>query len=318
MLKVFMMPTPSEAAQDDSNSINAITLALQKHLPAYGVEITENRDEADLVAAHAGQTDGQTVCDVAHVHGLMPTYDFPESDVDFAINAHVIRNIRQAKAVTVPSQWVADILRRDMHLAPDVIGWAIDPDAWVGSAPKPKGVPHAGRYVLWNKTRVGGVCDPTPLNELVRRLPDQSFVTTFGDSASNVEIIGRQPFNLMKPIVQNAGVYLATTRETWGISTVESMASGIPVLGYNWAGTADIVQHEHTGYLAKPGDIDGLVKGLAYCLEHRERLGANGRAVAQQYTWAKVAERFATIYHTVAKELNDRRLHVIDPALYMV
>ncbi len=43
-------------------------------------------------------------------------------------NRHVIDNLRGAKEITAPSQWVADLLRRDMHINPHVIGWAIDPD----------------------------------------------------------------------------------------------------------------------------------------------------------------------------------------------
>lgn len=288
MNKVFMLPTPTQARQEDSNAINQIVLKLQHHLPAFGWEVVESQVGADLIAGHAGQTDGQTPVDVAHCHGLYPTAQFPEHKWHWAANDHVLRNIRQARQVTVPSEWVADILRRDMHINPHVIGWAIDHEDWEPGD-------NQG-YVLWNKTRADGVCDPTPLLELAKRFPQQQFVTTFGEGGDNVRTIGRQIYAQMRNIVRSAGIYLATTRETFGIGTLEAMACGIPVLGFRWAGTADLIQHGTTGFLAEPGDMESLAQGLQYCLTYRAELGANAREAAQQYTWESVARRFADTY----------------------
>lgn len=303
MRKVFMLPTPTQAAHDSSNSINAIVLHLQEHLPAYGWEITEDKNEADLIAGHAGQTDGATPVDVAHCHGLMPTHEYPDHGVSFAINAHVIKNLREAKAITVPSEWVADMLRRDMHINPDVVGWAIEPDEWQPA--------DNNGYVLWAKTRPDEVCTPEPLNKLAARVPDQQFVTTFGDKRENVKVIGRQTFDDMKKYIRGAAVYLSTAKETWGIATAEAMAAGVPVLGFDFGGNSDIVQHKVTGYLVKPGDIDGLIEGLHYCLEHRERLGAAARDAAQAYTWDKVASRFAAIYDSVIQPVQRPKVSVV-------
>lgn len=289
MNKVYMLPTPTQARQDTSNAIHQVVLKLEKYLPAYGWEVTETRVEADLVAGHAGQTDGTTPVDVAHCHGLYPTQQHPQQQWHWAANAHVMDNLRTALQVTVPSEWVADILRRDMHIEPRVIGWAIDHEDWQGAE-------NQG-YVLWNKTRADGVCDPTPLLELAKRFPKTRFVTTFGENAAaNVQVIGRQPYEKMQEFVRGASVYLATTKETFGIGTLEPMACGIPVLGYDWGATAEIVEHGVTGYLVPPGDLDGLAAGLEYCLRHREALGANARMVVQRYTWADVAEQFAATY----------------------
>lgn len=290
MNKVYSLPTFQDAGQDTSNAINQIVVRLHKHLPDYGWEMTPYRDEADLIAGHAGQTDGKTPVDVAHVHGLYPTSAYPEIPWHFAANAHVINNIMTARQVTVPSEWVADTLRRDMHLNPHVIGWGIDPAEWISNIEPDEG------YILWNKTRVDRVCDPTPILELAKRLNGNQFVTTFGAGGSNVKTIGRQQRMDMMEIIKRSHIYLATTRETFGISTLEAMCAGKPILGYRWAGTADIVQHGVTGFLAEPNDIDGLVKGLDYIEAHYDTLSHNAREIAKQYTWDKVAERFAQVY----------------------
>lgn len=287
--KVWMTPTFQDAAQETSNAINQIVVRLHKHLPEFGWELTANEDEADLRAGHAGQG-SQKPIDVAHVHGLYPTAVHSEHAWHWAANRAVINNIMTARQVTVPSEWVADTLRRDMHLDPHVIGWGIDPDEW-----SPNTEPDEG-YVLWNKTRADGVCDPMPLLELAKRAVTERFVTTFGEGGSNVKTIGRQERLDMKDIIKRSHVYLATTRETFGIGTLEAMCAGKPILGYRWAGTADIVQHGVTGFLAEPGDIDGLVKGLQYIESHYDTLSHNAQLVAGLYTWEKVAEQFARVY----------------------
>lgn len=308
MIHVYMLPTPIDAATDTSNAINQIVLRLQEHLPAYDVEIQNVAAGADLIAGHAGQTDGKTVCDVAHVHGLYPTAISPTTetpDWHWGANKHVIDNVKAARAVTVPSEWVADLFRRDMHLNPDVIGWAIDPAEWQ-SQPE-------GHYVLWNKTRADSVCDPTALLHLAGRCPQQLFVSTFGEGTPNIKTTGRLPYADMKPYVQQASVYLATTKETFGIGTLEAMACRVPILGYRWGATADLVQHGVSGYLVEPGDLDGLVQGLAYCLENRSVLGENARRVAISYTWDRVAERFAAIYRRVLEPHTGPKVSVIVP-----
>lgn len=286
--KVYSLPTPTQARKDDSNAIHQIVLRLEKQLPMVGWEITENEHEADLIAGHAGQTSGIRHVDVAHCHGLYPTAINPEPGWHWAANEQVIANLRAAREITVPSRWVADIIRRDMLREPHIVHWAI-PNHWKRQKK------HRG-YVLWNKTRADGVCDPTPLLELAKRNPSQQFITTFGEGGDNVATIGRQPYDNMKVIIEDACIYLATTKETFGIGTLEAMACGIPILGYRWGGTADIVEHGVSGYLVEPGDIDGLHKGLEYCLENRAILGYNARKVAVEYRWETVAEQFAHVY----------------------
>lgn len=291
-MKVFMMPTPSQAKADDSNSINQITLRLQKAFEPHGIELVESASNADLIAAHAGQTDGKTPCDVAHIHGLYPTALYPEMEWHWGANAHVVNNIKTAKVVTAPSQWVADILRRDMHINPQVVGWAIDPDEWQPGE-------NQG-YVLWNKTRVDRVCDPTPMVQLAAKSYKTLFLSTFGENVTpNVRVVGRQPFEKMRDYIRNAAVYLAPTKETFGIGTLEALAAGVPILAYDWGSNREIVQHGVTGFLASPGDIDGLQAGLEYCLKYRDTLSANAREAARSYTWDKVASQFAMLYQNV-------------------
>lgn len=304
-IKVWMTPTRSEAERDPSHSIHNIVCRLADHLPAYGVELVENPNEADLRAGHAGQGSSQPI-DVAHYHGLYPTAMGMDSGNYFTINAHVIKNLRSAKAITAPSSWIADVIRRDMHISPHIVPWGVDTDEWT-----PGDDPHV--YVLWNKARVDWVSTPDPMLALAKKADNVPFLTTFGQGGLNVRTIGRQPYEVMKHYVRNAGVYLATVTETFGIGTVEAMACGVPVLGFRHGGTADIVEHGVTGFLAEPGDIDGLYEGLRYCLKYRNILGANAREAAKRYTWQTVAEKMATVYRSVLEPHQGSKCSVIIP-----
>lgn len=307
MRKLFMMPTPKEAELNDTNSINQIVLHLAKLLPQYGWEITENQHEADLLVAHAGQTHGYGACDVAHCHGLYPTGHHPENAAWFAINKNVLKNLAQAKVVTVPSNWVGKLIERNMGFSPEVVPWAIDFDEWASSS-------HEG-YTLWNKTRNSAVCDPSHVTELANAIPSARFVTTFADETQpvpgNIQTIGIKPFDEMKEVISKSAVYLATTPETFGIGILEAMACGIPILGFEHGAVPDYVEHGVTGFLAKPGDTQALIDGWHYCMSHRAILGKNARAKAKEYTWDRTAQAFALLYDRVYQEKQKVREIVI-------
>ena len=306
---IIMYPLPSHARRDLSNSINQIVTRLEVGLPKYGYRLTEDEGEAVLTACHAGQCGNGAYADVAHAHGLYPSASGRCEQWQWAANIGVIQSLRAAKEITVPSEWVADIIRRDMNVNPHVIGWAVDPQEWTLQT-------QHGGYVLFNKTRMDAVCDPSPFLELAAKTPQQRFLTTFGQGTPNVKTIGRVPFEEMKVYVQNAQVYCATTKETWGLGTAEAMVCGVPVLGWKWGATADIVRHGIDGFLCEPGDIQGLRAGLDYCIRYREVLGANARKRALSFTWDEVARKFAAVYD---KALNEpERPYIIPEELYKV
>lgn len=307
MLKVWMTPTPSEAGRDSTNSINQIVTRLDKYLPFYGVKLVEEPDNAQVHAGHAGQG-SQMPLDVAHYHGL---YNSAQGGENFAVNAAVIRNLKTARIITAPSEWIADVIRRDMHVNPRVIGWGVDTDEWQPSA-------EYQNYVIWNKARVDNITNPQPMLELAARAHDVLFLTTFGDGTPNVKTIGRQLYPVMREYVRNAAVYLSTNVETFSLGILEACASGIPILSFRHGAQADYIQHGIHGFLAEPGDIDGLYEGLQYCLKYRKQLGENARELAKQYSWQLVAKRFAQVYFDVMKMKEDVRPHRIDESLYKV
>jgi sulfoquinovosyltransferase len=75
--------------------------------------------------------------------------------------------------------------------------------------------------------------------------------------------------------------------ETLGFVVLESMASGVPVVGAAAGGILDLIDDEKTGFLAPPGDTDVFVKRLKELSNRkfRETMGKSARAEAERWGW---------------------------------
>jgi glycosyltransferase involved in cell wall biosynthesis len=92
--------------------------------------------------------------------------------------------------------------------------------------------------------------------------------------------------------------------ELLGLSAIEAMASGTPVVASRIGGLAEVVVDGETGFLVPPGDVAALGEGLSRLLSDRRlaaRLGANARdLVLERFTWRACAERCLAAYQTLA------------------
>ncbi len=306
-MKVLMLPH-LDKVRGAHGGISRVIEAYYAHLPASGIQLVpESATSYDLKAVHVmGESDGPLVL---HCHGLYFINDYPLAKAHFKTNAGIIHTIRHANEVTVPSPWVAKTFQRDMRFTPHIVPHGIDWDEWQSDA-------ESMYFILWAKNRPADACDPAPVTELARMHPDQVFVSTFAteDKPRNVQVVGTMEHPAMKRLVQRAGVYLSTSRETFGISTLEAMACAVPILGWNIGGNRDLVQHGVNGYLAPHGNYEALSEGLIYCLENRQVLGENGRELAKAWAWEAACEKVAEVYRLALAE-NERPMF-IDSSLY--
>lgn len=90
-----------------------------------------------------------------------------------------------------------------------------------------------------------------------------------------------------------------STTETLGLVALESMASGVPVVGARAGGIPFAVDDGRTGLLVEPGDADELTDRLARLLDDpalRARMGAAGRAEAEKLGWRAATEALVGHY----------------------
>jgi phosphoheptose isomerase len=101
-----------------------------------------------------------------------------------------------------------------------------------------------------------------------------------------------------------ADVFVSTPwYEPFGITPVEAMACGVPVIGSNVGGIKYTVVHGQTGYLISPNDPDSLGQKLAYLYRHPGQLAQYSRnsidRANELFTWKKVSELIAETFEGV-------------------
>jgi D-inositol-3-phosphate glycosyltransferase len=102
-----------------------------------------------------------------------------------------------------------------------------------------------------------------------------------------------------------ANVFVTTPwYEPFGITPVEAMACGTPVIGADVGGIRYSVKHGETGWLVPPRDPAALAMKLATLQRDpslARRMGEAGLARAHaEFTWSGVSESLTHIYRRVA------------------
>ena len=93
-----------------------------------------------------------------------------------------------------------------------------------------------------------------------------------------------------------------TTKASFGITLLESMACETPVVCSDILGFRDVVEHEREALMFPCGDVDALADDLVRLLDDetlRARLGKAGRQNAQKYGWPSVTAAVLDVYSTV-------------------
>ena len=103
-----------------------------------------------------------------------------------------------------------------------------------------------------------------------------------------------------------ADVFVAPSiQENLPFTVMEAMACGTPCVAFRQGGVPDLIDHERTGYLARPFEAEDLARGIAWVLEDGERwraLSSRARAkVEQEFDLERVARRYVDLYRDVAR-----------------
>jgi phosphatidylinositol alpha-mannosyltransferase len=273
--------------------------------------------------------------DIVHVHSplspTLPVFAIEAADCPVVGTFHtyfdksylygMTRKILQRKldhmaAAIAVSHSTTIALNRYFEANWTIVPNGIDLDLFNPAAPPPPGIrkdvpvilflgrfdPRNGLTTLfdaWRKIKGGGreaqivVVGDGPLRNHYYRAaagdPDITFVGA---------VLGSRP----SYYAHSAMYACPTTKASFGITLLESMACETPVVCSDILGFRDVVKHEREALMFHCGDVDALADDLVRLLDDetlRARLGKTGRQNAQAYGWSSVTAAVLDVYTAV-------------------
>jgi glycosyltransferase involved in cell wall biosynthesis len=182
---------------------------------------------------------------------------------------------------------------------------------------------------------VGRLTPHKGIDRLIRALPDGARLTVAGTGGHDTRLPGRDyplllrelargrdvvfpgavPDAALPALHRRAAVFVLPTvsqdcygrtfaiSELLGLSVLEAMASGTPVIASRLGGLPEVVRDGETGFLVTPGNVGELRDRVAQLLGDRAlaaRMGRRGRELLlEQFTWAACAQRCLAAYEEV-------------------
>jgi glycosyltransferase involved in cell wall biosynthesis len=230
---------------------------------------------------------------------------------------------RSRLAVVAPSRWMAGVAREgilgrfQVHRIPH----GIDTDVYRPLDPAAcrsmLDVPPGKQVVLFavddltNRIK-GGDLIVKAIRALPARVKDNLVFLLMGRNGDQIASEVEQPVKCLgyvkadpvKAMVYSAAdVFVHPTRaDSFGLTVLESLACGTPVVSFRVGGIPDMVQSRHNGFLAEPDDAEGLARGIAEVLapEDAASLRQNSREVVlREFRIEQQAARYAELYHSL-------------------
>jgi phosphatidylinositol alpha 1,6-mannosyltransferase len=97
----------------------------------------------------------------------------------------------------------------------------------------------------------------------------------------------------------------ASDSETFGLTFVEAMHMGLPVVGVKRLGPKEIISENKTGLLVEPSDPAGLAGAMSKLLSDkklRQKMGKQGRIASQKYTIEASVDKTLRIYRRLLRK----------------
>lgn len=225
--------------------------------------------------------------------------------------AHVLKH---SAAVTTVSRWLKDeteALVPGVHptVAPMPVATSLfSPGSsrdgqrllFVGRLNDQKGADHLVRALAVMKTQAASldVVGDGPNREALQQLAQQLGVS------SRIRWRGQLSQSELPLLYQRAAaVVIPSVDEGLGLVAVEALLCETPVVAFDSGGLRDVIQHEKTGLLVRPGDSGALANALDDLLARDGRgsgLGRAGRLYAlSAFAPESAARRYAEIYRQV-------------------
>jgi D-inositol-3-phosphate glycosyltransferase len=148
----------------------------------------------------------------------------------------------------------------------------------------------------------GDSYDPNPVSnpELARLMG----IAREMNVAAPVTFTGKKDRDILKYYYSAADIFVTTPwYEPFGITPLEAMACGTPVIGSDVGGIKYSVVDKYTGFLVPPNNPEALAEKMRLLFSNKDLLhtmGANAKQwVNTEFTWADVSKMVAQLYQEI-------------------
>jgi len=109
--------------------------------------------------------------------------------------------------------------------------------------------------------------------------------------------------DVVAPLLASADLFLLpTSSESFGLSALEALASGVPVIGTRAGGLPEVVRDGETGYLCEVGDVDGMSAAALSILTDPEKWRAMSELGASdaraRFSLNEIVSQYEHLYTT--------------------
>jgi glycosyltransferase involved in cell wall biosynthesis len=240
---------------------------------------------------------------------------------------HMLR--RHVDLFVAPSTFIAKLTRRSLGSA-RLVGNGVH-DAYLAAGRRSSPIAAAPRLVMAGRLEdfKGPHVLLAAMPAILARHPDAHltlvgagpFATALDRMAADLGVghavtaTGWQSPTALAAVLANAHVVLVPSvwPEAFGLTALEALAAGCPVVASAAGGLLDLVRHDETGLLVPPGDataLAGAVNRLLADQSLRTRLGHAGRDLARRYAMPLHAAAVEAVYRDAREAWQARGRHV--------
>lgn len=126
--------------------------------------------------------------------------------------------------------------------------------------------------------------------------------------SNNVVFTGFVDDNSLKKYYSLCDIYICPSKlEGFGLTIIEAMKAGKPIIATNVGAIPEIVKNEVNGILVKSGDVDELCKVICNLLKDQKKIDIMGKKnaeeVSNKYSWKKTARKIMEVYNDLLMEI---------------
>jgi len=107
-------------------------------------------------------------------------------------------------------------------------------------------------------------------------------------------------------LLKTSDIYVSTSQhEGFGLVYLEGMATGNPIVCYNYGGQTDFLSNDETGYLVELNDEAAFLEKVQYLIDHadlRTKMSNNCLHKVEDYFIDKCAEKYEQLFEKIIAE----------------